>query len=51
MSKFFRFVFLWLGRALMPFSFLIACIIEPWTMIRGLGELPRTLRAIWDDPL
>jgi len=46
-----RFVWLAFLRACLPFSFLIACVFDPFTMLRNLRELPSVIRHMWDNPI
>lgn len=49
MSKLIWFLSTWLQRALLPFSFLLACIFDPVAMLGNLRELPDVIRWMWDD--
>ena len=46
-----RFIVLLPLRLCLPFSFLIACVFAPVTMLRNLRDLPGVFRMMWEDPL
>lgn len=39
------------SRALLPFSFLIAVVIAPITMLSDWRSLPNFIRRMWDEPI
>jgi hypothetical protein len=44
-------VILWVGRAMLPFSFLVALLLRPCLMLSEWRSMPRIWAAMWDDPL
>ena len=46
-----EFLILWVGRLCLPFSLLIAILLNPITAFQNLPEWWNTAKYMWDDPL